>query len=129
MKTILKTFPIELELKYDEKFTNQHAFSLQFAQLIRMRNYDNEIYNIIFHHPRGAPNWTYVEQNMPADTDFSEPETPIQTEENLIMVEDVEMSAEMDEIVVIEDSKLIVMKESEPTGMKESLEMENETDK
>ncbi|PKY31502.1 hypothetical protein RhiirB3_393373 [Rhizophagus irregularis] len=155
MKTILKTFPIELELKYDEKFTSesndeilqqviprlieamkprvrllykqcgtldknnrrlhqnnrlnelidllrnildQHAFSLQSAQLIRTRNYDDEIYNIVSRHPRGAPNWTYVEQNTPADTDFSEPETPIQTMDNLIMAEDAEVSAEMDEI-------------------------------
>ncbi|EXX62098.1 hypothetical protein RirG_164960 [Rhizophagus irregularis DAOM 197198w] len=49
---------------------DQHAFSLQSAQLIRTRNYDDEIYNIISRHSRGAPNWTYVKQNMPADTDF-----------------------------------------------------------
>ncbi|PKB99814.1 hypothetical protein RhiirA5_429131 [Rhizophagus irregularis] len=77
---------------------DQHAFSLQSAQLIRTRNYDDEIYNIVSRHPRGAPNWTYVEQNTPADTDFSEPETPIQTMDNLIMAEDAEVSAEMDEI-------------------------------
>ncbi|CAB5197058.1 unnamed protein product [Rhizophagus irregularis] len=99
---------------------DQHAFSLQSAQLIRTRNYDDEIYNIVSRHPRGAPNWTYVEQNMPADTDFSEPETPIQTMENLIMVEDAEVSAEMDEIVVIEDSEPTGMEESEPTEMEES---------
>ncbi|GBC40414.2 hypothetical protein GLOIN_2v1884352 [Rhizophagus irregularis DAOM 181602=DAOM 197198] len=182
MKTILKTFPIKLELKYDEKFTikswlsalhkyrrvrllykqrgtldkdncrlhrnnrinetrqvkeyaesdeeqpdgkkhinvynlswrseelidllqnvlNQHAFSLQSAQLIRTRNYDDEIYNIISRHLR-----------------------------------DAEMSAEMDEIVVIEDSEPMGMEESEPTGVeesepmgvKESPETEDETDK
>ncbi|RGB22788.1 hypothetical protein C1646_775539 [Rhizophagus diaphanus] len=174
MKMILKTFLIELELKYDEKFTSesndeildsdnryhspeysesdeeqpdgkrqinvynpswrseelidllrnvldQHAFSLQSAQLIQTQNYADEIYNIVSRHLRGASNWTYIEQNMPADTDFSEPETPIQTEENLIMVEDIEVSAEMDEIAVIEDS--------EPTGMEESPETEDETDK
>ena len=55
---------------------------------------------------------------MLADTDFSELETLIQTEENLIMAEDVEVLAEMDEIEVIEDS--------EPMGMEE---MEDETDK
>ena len=65
---------------------------------------------------------------MPADTDFSELETPIQTMENLIMAEDAEVSAEMDEIEVIEDSEptgmedleLTGMEDSEPTGMEES---------
>ncbi|RGB25370.1 hypothetical protein C1646_771825 [Rhizophagus diaphanus] len=88
-----------------------------------------EIYNIISRHPRGASNWTYIEQNTPADTDFSEPETPIQTEENLIMMEDVEVTAEMDKIAVIEDSELIGMEESELTEMEELLETEDETDK
>ncbi|GBC47284.2 hypothetical protein GLOIN_2v1885757 [Rhizophagus irregularis DAOM 181602=DAOM 197198] len=124
---------------------DQHAFSLQSAQLIRTRNYDDEIYNIVSRHPRGAPNWTYVEQNTPADTDFSEPETPIQTMENLIMAEDAEVSAEMHEIVVIEDSEPTGMEELEPTemeeleptgveesepmGVEESPETEDETDK
>ncbi|EXX50682.1 hypothetical protein GLOIN_2v1768529 [Rhizophagus irregularis DAOM 181602=DAOM 197198] len=108
-----------------------------------MRNYDEKIYNIVSHHPRGAPNWTYVEQNMLADTDFSEPETLIQMMENLIMAEDVEVSVEMDEIEVIEDSELTEMKESElteesepmgvkksePIGVEELLETEDETDK
>ncbi|GBC47273.2 hypothetical protein GLOIN_2v1469591 [Rhizophagus irregularis DAOM 181602=DAOM 197198] len=103
------------------------------------------IYNIVSRHPRGAPNWTYVEQNTPADSDFSEPETPIQMMENLIMAEDAEVSAEMDEIVVIEDSEPTGMEESKPTemeeseptgveesepmGVEESPEMEDETDK
>ena len=100
---------------------DQYAFSLQSAQLIRTQNYDDEIYNIVSHHPRDAPNWTYVEQNTPADTNFSELKTLIQMEENLIMVEDVEVLVEMNEIKVIEDS--------EPTGMEESPEMEDETDK
>ena len=108
---------------------DQHAFSLQSAQLIRTRNYDDEIYNIVSRHPRGAPNWTYVEQNTPADTDFSEPETPIQTMDNLIMAEEAEVSAEMDEIVVVEDSELTGMEESEPMGVEESPETKDETDK
>lgn len=122
---------------------DQHAFSLQSAQLIRTRNYDDEIYNIVSRHPRGAPNWTYVEQNTPADTDFSELETPIQTMDNLIMAEDAEVSAEMNEIEVIEDSEPTGMEESEPTeesepmgvnesepiGVEESPETEDETDK
>ncbi|PKK61534.1 hypothetical protein RhiirC2_791666 [Rhizophagus irregularis] len=88
-----------------------------------------EIYNIIFHHPRGAPNWTYVEQNTLADTDFSELEMLIQMMENLIIAEDTEVSAEMDEIVVIEDSEPMGMEELEPIGVEKSLEMEDETDK
>jgi len=84
-----------------------------------------------------------VEQNTPADTDFSKPETPIQTMDNLIMAEDAEVSAEMDEIEVIEDSEPTGMEESEPTeesepmevkesepiGVEESPETEDETDK
>ncbi|CAB5359577.1 unnamed protein product [Rhizophagus irregularis] len=79
-----------------------------------------EIYNIVSRHPRGAPNWTYVEQNTLADTDFSEPETPIQMMKNLIMAEDAEVSEEIDKIVVIEDSEPTGMEESEPTEMEES---------
>ncbi|RGB43702.1 hypothetical protein C1646_749495 [Rhizophagus diaphanus] len=159
MKMILKTFPIELELKYDEKFTsklNDEILQQVIPQLIeamkprytsryrqkkarrikgakslfdkndeKLENYDRkELLNIL-----NAPNWTYVEQNTPADTDFSELETPIQTEENLIMVEDVEVSAEIDEIAVIKDLEPTGMEESELTGMEESPEMEDETDK
>ncbi|CAB4423720.1 unnamed protein product [Rhizophagus irregularis] len=40
--------------------------------------------------------------------------------ENLIIVEDVEVSAEMDKIEVIEDLKPTGMEDSEPTGMEES---------
>ncbi|CAB4399609.1 unnamed protein product [Rhizophagus irregularis] len=63
--------------------------------------------------------------------------------ENLIMVENVEVSAEMNKIEVIEDSELTGMeelepmkeseamgvKESEPIGVEESPETEDETDK
>ncbi|PKK59079.1 hypothetical protein RhiirC2_795348, partial [Rhizophagus irregularis] len=84
-----------------------------------------------------------MEQNTLADTDFSEPETLIQMMENLIMAEDVEVSAEIDEIEVIEDSKPtgieelelmeelepMEVKESELIGVEESLETEDETDK
>jgi hypothetical protein len=78
-----------------------------------------------------------VEQNTPADIDFSEPETPIQTMDNLIIAEDAEMSAEMDEIEVIEDSEPtgmeesepIGVEESEPIGVEESPETEDETEK
>ncbi|CAB4396833.1 unnamed protein product [Rhizophagus irregularis] len=88
------------------------------------------------------PSWR-SEEITPADTDFSELETPIQTMENLIMEEDVEVSAEMDKIEVIEDSEPTGMEESEPTkeseamgvkesepiGVEESPETEDETDK
>ncbi|POG82009.1 hypothetical protein GLOIN_2v1867734 [Rhizophagus irregularis DAOM 181602=DAOM 197198] len=126
MKTILKTFPIELELKYDEKFTKYSESDEEQPDGKRHINVYNppwrseEIYNIVSRHPRGAPNWTYMEQNTPADTNFSEPEMLIQTMENLIMAEDAEVSAEMDEIVVIEDSEPTEMEESEPTEMEES---------
>ncbi|PKY60889.1 hypothetical protein RhiirA4_485143 [Rhizophagus irregularis] len=75
---------------------DQHAFSLQSAQLIRTRNYDDEIYNIV----------------SPRDADSNN--------ENLIIVEDVEVSAEMDKIEVIEDLEPTGMEDSEPTGMEES---------
>ncbi|GBC11400.2 hypothetical protein GLOIN_2v1875530 [Rhizophagus irregularis DAOM 181602=DAOM 197198] len=218
MKTILKTFPIELELIYDEKFSSESndeilrqiiprlieamkprytpryrqkkALRVKGAKLLfdkndeKLENYDRkellnvlsdnryhspeysesdeeqpdgkrhinvynpswrseEIYNIVSRHPRGAPNWTYMEQNTLADTNFFEPETLIQTMDNLIMAEDVEVSAEMDEIEVIEDSEPTGMEESEPTeesepmgvnesepiGVEESPETEDETDK
>ncbi|GBC10938.2 uncharacterized protein OCT59_012607 [Rhizophagus irregularis] len=62
---------------------------------------------------------------------------PIQMMESLIMAEDAEVSAEMDKIVVIEDSESTGMEESEPTeieesepmGVEESPETEDETDK
>ncbi|PKK66606.1 hypothetical protein RhiirC2_784552 [Rhizophagus irregularis] len=89
------------------------------------------------------PSWR-SKKNTPADTDFSEPETPIQMMENLIMTKNVEVSAEMDEIEVImkdsepmgikeseltEESEPKGVKESEPIGVEESPEMEDETDK
>ncbi|PKY34469.1 hypothetical protein RhiirB3_454200 [Rhizophagus irregularis] len=110
MKTILKTFPIELELKYDEKFTSESNDEILQQVIPRL----------IEAMKPSAPNWTYVEQNTPADTNFSEPETPNQTIENLIMAEDAEVSAEMDEIVVIEDSEPTGMEELKPTEMEES---------
>ena len=99
---------------------NQYAFFFQSAQVIRIQNYDDEIYNIVSHHPRDAPNWTYVEQNTLANTDFSELEILIQMEKNLIITEDVEVSAEMDKIEVIKDS--------EPMEMKELLKMKQTND-
>ncbi|RGB30113.1 hypothetical protein C1646_765734 [Rhizophagus diaphanus] len=114
--------------KNDEKLENYDRKEL-LNILSDNRYYSPEYSELDEKQPDGAPNWTYIEQNMPADTDFSEPEMPIQTEENLIIVEDVEVSVEMDEIAVIEDSELTGMKESEPMRMEESPEMEDETDK
>ncbi|RGB24492.1 hypothetical protein C1646_773030 [Rhizophagus diaphanus] len=162
MKTILKTFLIELELKYDEKFTsksNDEILQQVIPRLIeamkprytpqyrqkkarrikgtkslfdkndeKLENYDQkELLNILSDNRYHSLEYSESdeeqpnEQNTPADTDFSELEMPIQTEENLIMVKDVEVLVEMDEIAVIEDSEL--------TEIEESLEMEDETDK
>ncbi|PKY31865.1 hypothetical protein RhiirB3_393622 [Rhizophagus irregularis] len=188
MKTILKTFLIELELIYDEKFSSESNDEIlqqiipQLIEAIKSRvrllykqrdtlDKDNhclhrnnqlneysesdeeqsdgkrhinvynlswrseEIYNIVSRHLRGAPNWTYIEQNMLADTNFSELETLIQTMKNLIMAEDMKVSAEIDEIEIIEDSELTgieeskLTEESEPIGVEKSLETEDETDK
>jgi hypothetical protein len=67
-----------------------------------MQNYDDERYNIVSRHSRDAPNWTYIEQSMSADTDFSELETPIQTKKNLMMADDAEGWVEMDKLTGIE---------------------------
>ncbi|CAB5391466.1 unnamed protein product [Rhizophagus irregularis] len=83
------------------------------------------------------------QSNTLADTDFYEPETPIQMMENLIMAEDVKVLAKMDKIEVIEDSELTGIEESEPMeelelmgmkeseliGVEESLKTEDEIDK
>ena len=55
---------------------DRHAFSLQSAQLTRTRNHDDERFSINIRHPRRAPEWTFVHQETPANTDFSGPETP-----------------------------------------------------
>lgn len=53
---------------------DRHALSLQTAQLTRPRNYDDR-YSVVVRHPRNAPAWTFIDQNIPADTDFSAPAT------------------------------------------------------
>lgn len=60
-----------------------HALSMQSAQLTRRRNYDDERYTITLRHPRNAPTWTYVQQETPADTDFSAPQTPAEPTGNI----------------------------------------------
>jgi hypothetical protein len=55
---------------------DRHALSLQTAQLSRARNYDDERFIITTRHPRNAPEWTYLTQSTPVDTDFSGPDTP-----------------------------------------------------
>jgi hypothetical protein len=54
---------------------DRHAFSIQSAQLSRTRVH-NERFRIVSRHPRSAPEWAFVRQETPADTDFSGPETP-----------------------------------------------------
>ncbi|RGB25691.1 hypothetical protein C1646_771384 [Rhizophagus diaphanus] len=161
MKTILKTFLIELELIYDEKFSsesNDEILRQIIPRLIEAMKPSNNRYHSPEYsesdeeQPDGKRHinvynlfWRSEEQNMPADTNFSELKTPIQTMENLIMAEDAEVSAEIDEIEVIEDlepmgmedleptgmeeSELTGVEESEPMGVEESQEMEDETDK
>jgi hypothetical protein len=68
---------------------DRHAFSLQTAQLTRVRNYDDR-YTVTFRHPRSAPSWTYVTQDIPADTDFSAPPTEVEGEGDGDVVERVE---------------------------------------
>ncbi|PKK57825.1 hypothetical protein RhiirC2_797343 [Rhizophagus irregularis] len=141
MKTILKTFLIELELIYDENFSiKSWLAALHKHRRVRLLykqrgTLDKDNHRL---HQNNRLN-----EITPADTDFSELETPIQTMENLIMEEDVEVSAEMDKIEVIEDSEPTGMEESEPTkeseamgvkesepiGVEESPETEDETDK
>lgn len=55
---------------------DQHALSIQSAQLSRRRTYNDETFRIMVRHPRDAPAWTYVAQTTPANTDFSAPGTP-----------------------------------------------------
>jgi hypothetical protein len=55
---------------------DRHALSLQSAQLTRERNYDDERFNITSRQPQGAPEWTYLIQSTPVDTDFSGPDSP-----------------------------------------------------
>ena len=51
---------------------DNHAFSLQTAQLTRERNYNDKTNKIHSRHSKKAPKWTYRNQKTPVDTDFSE---------------------------------------------------------
>ena len=54
-----------------------HALSLQSAKLTQPRNYNDKRYKILLRHPKDAPEWTFVIQETPADTDFDKPmDTP-----------------------------------------------------
>lgn len=53
---------------------DSYVFSLQSAQLTRVRNY-NDQFVIRVRHPRNAPDWTYIDQDIPPDTEFSAPQT------------------------------------------------------
>ena len=60
---------------------DNHAFSLQTAQLTRTRNYSDD-FTIPIRHPRNAPDWTFVDQNTPADTDFSASRTEYEDQDD-----------------------------------------------
>ncbi|GET65846.1 hypothetical protein GLOIN_2v1885757 [Rhizophagus irregularis DAOM 181602=DAOM 197198] len=79
---------------------DQHAFSLQSAQLIRTRNYDDDIYNIV------SPEDAEVLAEM----------------DEIVVIEDSELTG-------IKELEPMGMEESEPMGVEESLETEDETDK
>ena len=55
---------------------DNHAFSLQSAQLTRARNY-NDRFSFDARPPRDAPSWACVAQDTPANTDY----LPSQTED------------------------------------------------
>ncbi len=54
---------------------DRHALTLQSAQLLRPRIYNDKLYNITVRHPRSVPNWAYNRQNTSHETDVSEVET------------------------------------------------------
>ena len=60
---------------------DHHAFSLQTAQLTRTRNYSHD-FTISICHPQNAPDWTFVDQNTPAGTDFSASRTEIEDQDD-----------------------------------------------
>ena len=53
---------------------DRHAFTLQTAQLTRVRNY-NQNFTITTRHSRNALDWAYDDQDTPVGTDFSTPNT------------------------------------------------------
>jgi hypothetical protein len=55
---------------------DNHALSLQSAQLTRARNYDDS-FNFDVRPPQDAPSWACVAQDTPANTDY----LPSQTED------------------------------------------------
>jgi hypothetical protein len=65
---------------------DRHAFSLQTAQLTRTRHYSDD-FTVPSRHPRNAPDWTFVDQDTPADTDFSAPATEAESQDDDIVEE------------------------------------------
>ena len=55
---------------------DRQAFTLQSAQLTRPRNYVED-YELVVRHPPNAPAWAFKSQDIPPDTDYSAPNTPI----------------------------------------------------
>ena len=66
---------------------DHHAFSLQTAQLTRTQHYSDD-FAIHIRHPWNAPGWTFVDQNTPADTDFSASVTEVEGEDDDIEEEE-----------------------------------------
>ena len=60
----------------------RHALSLQSAQLTWERHYNNE-YEFVIRHPSDALEWAFVSQEIPDETDYSAPNTPIIPDELL----------------------------------------------
>ena len=54
---------------------DHHALTLQSAQLIRPRIYNDELYNITVCHSKSTPNWTYNRQNTSHEMNASEVKT------------------------------------------------------
>ena len=68
---------------------DRHALSLQTAQLTRPRNY-SDCYTVIVRHPRNVPDWTYVDQDIPAGAEFSAPATEAEGDDVEAEGDDVE---------------------------------------
>ena len=78
---------------------DRHALSLQTAQLTRPRNYSDS-YTVIVRHPRNAPDWTYVDQDIPAGAEFSAPATEAEGDD----VEKKEITSKKEKIMPKEEA-------------------------
>ena len=60
---------------------DNHAFSLQIAQLTRTQNYSDN-FTILIQYPQNAPDLMFLDQNTSADTDFSAPRTEYEDQDD-----------------------------------------------